>query len=51
MINELVELLGVYEPIVINGEGFVNYGQVAAYALIIVSVWSVFRIIGKVISK
>lgn len=51
MHSAIVQLFGVYQPIIIDGQAFTDWGYVAEIALFALVLWGLLIIIRSVISK
>ena len=50
MINDIVQALGEYTPIILDdGTVVTNWAQIAAYVLVVIAVYCLFRIIARVV--
>lgn len=51
IVNQIVEIIGEYTPIVVDGTVCTNWGQVAAYALIYSVTVILFSVIGRLVCR
>lgn len=51
MINEIVEVLGSYTPIIIDGKSYTNWGQIAAYVIICICLYGLITLLGRLVIK
>lgn len=51
MHSAIVQLFGVYQPIIVDGQAFTDWGYVAEIALFALVLWGLLIIIRSVISK
>ena len=51
MHNAIVQLFGVYQPIIIGGQAFTDWGYIAEVVLFALVLWGLLIIIRSVISK
>lgn len=52
IIQEILSIIGEYEPVILaDGSACTNWGQVAAYALIILFTTGLFSLLGRLVIK
>lgn len=51
IVNEIVAVIGEYQPIIIDGVAYTNWAQIAAYLLVISFTTGLFSLVGRLVIK
>lgn len=51
IVESIISEIGAYQPIIIDGQAYTNWGQIAAYGIIIVTLYCFLRIVGKLVCR
>lgn len=51
IVEEILAIIGKYSPVIVDGVAYTNWGQIAAYALIILTTYAFFTLLGRLVIK